>query len=557
MSLVKLGNEAWNFAQMDSFWREYRPLSPWAKDEADKKPVFRDGSILKSRYDDIERALLLLKNAKNSAGLDRITYHLKRMPRLPLEAKESYELIELFQVKKFMANYRGLVSAMDTEAASFFGLEPFKAGSKSRELAALLDSGGSDPETFFLADSFDPELKEARAGMAACDSLIIKEKQKREAKVRLDFGISFDGRDFIILAKDKARALAGASNGGAICSLEPYDDSRFMARLLPSPLALEAMAEREGWLARERKAETRVLAFLSLKVAEAMPEIKAAVKAVSRWDRARAGAELAIKYNMSRPVLDSKRLELVSARFIPCEAECSSMGLAYTPLTASFGSNAVVLFGSNMGGKTVVLKTVLFFQLLAQAGLFVPAKVFCSRLYDSISYVGELDSERLAGLSGFGMEVWRLESAWKDSKAEGQAALVAFDELARTTGSHEAEALLSAVIEAQVKHGLAGMAFYATHFRGVARLHGAEYRRMRGLDRSALSLAMAAQNKTDHADENLDKRLAGINRFMRYEIIDDECSVPESDALAIASLLGLDNNIVDRARFYLGKKEDK
>lgn len=559
MTFVSLGKGVWKFTQLDSFWPEYRPLTPWGKDEADRQAVYNDPKTLKARYDDIEQARSLLLDKSNHTMLDRISYHLKRMPRLPLKEKSVYELIELFQIKKFIANYRGLVSVLDTDLASFFGLFSLPDGSKIKELASLLDSAGSDPETFFLADSFDEELKEARAGIADCNSIVIAERLKREAELRLQFAVSFDGREFLLLPKEKARAIA--SSDASLCSLEPYDDSRFIVRLMPSGTALEAMVDREAWLAKERIAENRVLASLSISVAEAMPEIRLAVEAISRWDRARAGAELALKYNMTRPHLDGTGLELIEARFIPCQEECASMDLSYTPLTAKFYSDAVVLFGSNMGGKTVVLKTIMFFQLLAQAGLFVPAKAFHSKIYDSIVYVGELDSERLAGLSGFGMEVWRLESAWQESYSRQLSSLVAFDELARTTGSHEAEALLSAVIEAYAANTTGTTAFFATHFKTVARVPGAEYRRMRGLDRAKLSveLSKASAHKADtpltEEGKELEQRLAGINHYMRYEIIEDDASIIESDAIAIASLLGLEQKIVQRAQFYLGKKE--
>jgi hypothetical protein len=298
---------------------------------------------------------------------------------------------------------------------------------------------------------------------------------------------------------------------------------------------------------------------------------------------------------MTRPVLDSETTELVNARFVPCQDECARLGLDYAPLSASFGASAVALFGSNMGGKTVVLKTLLFFQLLAQAGLFVPAERFSTRVYGRIEYVGELSGERLAGLSGFGLEIWRLIAARAASspRAEGPrradpanadegaaqggspqggspqgGSLVAFDELARTTGSHEAEALLSAVIEAYARGG-SGRAYFATHFRGVARMPGVEYRRMRGLDREAAAAALGGRDANGRLDGDgrpdegsaggegrgpaLAERLAGINRHMRYEVVEDDGSGSESDALAIASFLGLDRSVIERARYYLTK----
>jgi dsDNA-specific endonuclease/ATPase MutS2 len=315
---------------------------------------------------------------------------------------------------------------------------------------------------------------------------------------------------------------------------------------------------------------------LSALVRQAMPELRVAVQAVLRWDLARAGAVLALAQSLTRPDLDSPQLELAGARLVPCEEECRELGLSYTPLDARFDASAVVLFGSNMGGKTVVLKTVLFFQLLSQAGLFVPASRFASRVYRHIEYIGALAGERLAGLSGFGFEVWRFAKANRDS---GDA-LIAFDELARTTGSHEAEALLSAIVEQYAAAGPTTRAFFATHFRGIVRTPGAEYRKMRGLDREAAGKELGPATKqsngdtkrsdgdtkqsdddakrsdgaTKCSDASLANRLASINRHMRYEVVNDDPATPaESDALAIAGMLGLDPALVERAEYFFHK----
>jgi len=568
MKATVQGREAWIFAQVDDFWERYQPLTPWGKDEAEARTVIADREVLERRYDDIASAMGFMQAlAGDPSSLDRVSYHLKRMPRMTLEPKSSYELIELFQTKKFIANYRGVRLALGEAVAGMFGLVPFEPGSAVQILAAELDRGGSDPETFYVADSYDGELAEARAGVAAADAVVMSERIKAEAEARLSFGVSFDGREFIVVPRESARTMLAScgSSGDAPAgrfAVEPYDDARYIVRLLPSASAVEALADRERWLAAERIAEERVVARLSALAAAAMPELALAVAATTRWDRARAGADLALRLGMVRPSFDSETTRLVRARFVPCADECGRMGLAYTPLCAEFSADAVVLFGSNMGGKTVVLKTILFFQLVAQTGLFVPAERFETRMYDRIEYVGELSGERLAGLSGFGLEVWRLitasaaGAAWSAAGscgADGRA-LVAFDELARTTGSHEAEALLSAVVEAYANRK-SDRAFFATHFRGVARLPGAEYRRMKGLDKEAAEGILSGPQSGLACGDGpaLAERLAGINRHMRYEVIDDDGSGTESDALAIASFLGLDRSIVDRARYYLTK----
>jgi DNA mismatch repair ATPase MutS len=535
--------DAWNFAQVDAFWRHFQPLTPWGRDAHQTRQVLADPAAIALRHDDIEAALHWLEARKpDPVALDRMAYHLKRMPRLPLSEKDEYELLELFQVKKFLANFRGLLSLVDDREINRFGLVPVTG-----DLAGELDRGGSDAETFYLADSYDPELGPLRARLAEVDADLRALRAGSEQKANADHGLAFDGREFVIVDRVKAGPLLAEPGRYA---LEPYDDVSWLVRLLPESRSLALSDKRERLLQQEQEVENRVLARLSALVSQAMPGLRLAVQAVLRWDLARAGAVLALAHGLTRPVLDSPCLELASARLVPCEEECRELGLGYTPLDARFDASAVVLFGSNMGGKTVVLKTVLFFQLLSQAGLFVPASRFASRIYQHIEYIGALAGERLAGLSGFGFEVWRFAKANRDSSD----ALIAFDELARTTGSHEAEALLSAIVEQYARAGPATRAFFATHFRGIVRTPGAEYRKMRGLDRKAVGEDLNPGG--DAPDASLADRLASINRHMRYEVVNDDPAAPaESDALAIARMLGLDPALVERAEYFFNKDE--
>jgi len=532
-----MNGEAWKFAQLDEFWDHYQPLSPWGKDEAHARTVLVDEPVIESRLDDIDAVLSLIEAlATEPSALDRLSYHLRRMPRVPLERKDVYEVLELFQFKKFMANYRGVASTLRAYAAVSRWLPPLVESSPVGLLALELDRSGSDPETFYIADAYDAVLAVARAGIAEADEAISAERVKAEAATRLEFGLSFDGREFIVAPRDVARTMAEA---GGRWTVEPYDDTRYIVRIAPSVAAMDAMADRARFLEDERAAEARVVARISAVAGAAIPELLAMVTAVTRFDRARAGAVMARTFGMSRPLLDSRVTKLVDARFIPCADECERLGLSYTPLSTEFGADAIVLFG-----------------LLAQTGNFVPATCFGTRVYARVEYVGELAGERLSGLSGFGLELWRLIAARTAGMPGG--ALLAFDELARTTGSHEAEALLSAVVEAYATaHG--DRAFFATHFRGVARIPGVEYRRMRGLDRAAAGthLGHLTDAVTDAAVPGagppLAERLAGINRSMRYEVLPDDGADTESDALAIAEFLGLEKNIVERARYYLTK----
>lgn len=86
MNRMGKASEAWDFADVDSFWEGYKPLTPWGKDEAQTKTVLSERKLIEERYDDIEAAMaFMIGKADDTSVLERVSHHLRRMPRLSLE----------------------------------------------------------------------------------------------------------------------------------------------------------------------------------------------------------------------------------------------------------------------------------------------------------------------------------------------------------------------------------------------------------------------------------------------------------------------------------------
>ncbi|HNX72922.1 MAG TPA: hypothetical protein PK759_02340, partial [Spirochaetales bacterium] len=83
----RVSRAAWNFAQMDEVWRQFRPQTPYGKDFAAEKCVYACTEDLMSAYEDVrvygEFATSCLVDRPQSAALDKIQWHLGRIPRLP------------------------------------------------------------------------------------------------------------------------------------------------------------------------------------------------------------------------------------------------------------------------------------------------------------------------------------------------------------------------------------------------------------------------------------------------------------------------------------------
>lgn len=515
------------YAQFDWLWDRFRPDTPFGRDVRERREFLTCRADLEALWDRTDTILAWLESWRDDRPrLDRVSHHLKRLPRFPEEPRPVYDEVEIFQVKKFLYNYRSLANLLPAEVREVFGFPP-----PSTDLERELDRGRQSPESFYVADEYSDELASVRAEVRWVDEALALARDRRARQIRERHGLEFGFRDFLVVPRDLALA-------DDLLLVEPHDAQTLVVRPRPDAEELVLAERRLGLLDRERACEDAVLARLSGAVRRDLPHLLSCRTAVEAFDLAFARARLAREFEMTRPRLDDGPLAVESGRLLPCEEACRTLGTRYQPLDAEFATSATVLSGSNMGGKTVVLKTLAFLQLCAQAGLFVPARRFATRVFTRFHYVGEgADREEARGLSGFGFEIQQFKAAWADF---AHPTLALFDEFARTTNSQEAEALISAALEDMV--GRASLvALFSTHFRGVRRIPGVRFLRMHGLDRRHLDLRAAA-------GADLEERIRLIDRHMEYRLVPDDGTRHSSDAIAVATMLGLDPSLAERAR---------
>ena len=548
--------EFFTYAEFDDFWQKFRPLTPFGREVHARRPVQTRADELEALWDQTQVALDLLDGCDEFQA-SRLSHHLKRLPRIPREERALYDEVELFQVKKFLHNYRALVQRLPESVQRFFGLEW-----PCQDLLERLGVGRQSPETFYVSDEYSDELAGIRAEIRRADETLARVRARRAAEIEEAWNLGFGTREFLVVPRERLRSPGDSPEAGLArmerwLLVEAYDQAHVLVRPRASAEELRLEEERSGLQARERAAEDRVLEDLSSRVRAELPHLEACRRAVQAFDLALARARLSREQALTRPRLTLEGpIHIQGGRFVPCEETCRRLGTTYRPLEATFDTSATVVFGSNMGGKTVVLKTLAFLQACAQTGLFVPAGRFVTRVFHSFHYVGE-GAERGSsqGLSGFGFEVRQFNRVWRDLD---QPTLALFDEFARTTHSQEAEALISAILEALAGNPRA-VALFSTHFRGVRRLPGVRYLRMKGLDRKGLDFGQAKAEGPDSGQAtgtDLDQRIRLIDNHMEYLLVPDEGIPRNSDALAVATLLGMDPALAGRAeRFFLEGNE--
>lgn len=528
-----MSRDLWNYAEVDVLWRRLLPETPFGRSMKEKIVPVTDRSALEAAYDRTDACLRLLDALDaDRVTFDRIHHHLRRLPRFPEASRETFDEVEIFQLKKFLFNHERLLALLPEELKHRFGLTEISGG-----LSELLATGRQGDESFHVADAYDPELGEVRLELRTSDSAMRNLREAYDQTLLQRWGFAFEGRAFLLVARER---LGDPATAADLLDIEPWDAAQHCVRPRASAEVLRLTEEKVALLARERQLEARVLAAISAPLRDALPRFLDQARALGAFDIALAGARLAREASLTRPVLGDGEIRIERGRHLPTEALCASLQTPYTPLDATFDSGPTVLFGSNMGGKTVVLKTFAFLQLAAQTGLFAPAARFTTRVFSHFHYVGEGRSrEEGRGLSGFGFEIRQFNEAHADF---GSATLALFDEFARTTSSGEAVALLSAILE-ELATLPRVIALFSTHFRGVKRLPGVRYLRMGGLDRSQLDLSGVAKG-------DLASRIREIDRRMRFCLEPDTPSERSSDALAVARLLGLSPALADRAEAF-------
>ncbi len=372
-------------------------------------------------------------------------------------------------------------------------------------LERSLDPDGS------VRDAASPALARARSDLRAASR---KLEQKLEHWARAfgsDAYVTRHGERFVALVPaagfPRRRALVhDVSNTGQSLFVEPLEMHEDNNHLLE--LRVAAFEE-----------ERRVLRELAGAVLDEKDRVLGAAAVLVRLDTMRARARWA-RVTGGHAVLPSgDHLTLRAARHPLLMA--GERAQAVVPLDLELGGDArlVLVSGPNMGGKTVLLKTVGLCVLLAHAAFPVPAAEG-SRIPE-IEVVGiDLGDEQSLdrGLSTFAAHLQALADM---ARRAGPRTLVLCDELGAGTDPDEGGALARALLE----H------FARAHAWGVVTTHLG-------------SLKRVATETPGVRNGSLEFDLATLQP--RYRYIAD---VPgASHALAVAERLGFPGDLLARAR---------
>ena len=313
-----------------------------------------------------------------------------------------------------------------------------------------------------------------------------------------------------------------------------HDQSASGATLFVEPIGVVELnnAYQEAQLA-ERDEVRRILAELSSHIGEHHEALTVMLEALAEFDLVLACARYADDTHAVEPLLVPFRkpdehhhpgstIRLIKARHPLLDPE------RVVPIDVEFDEQtfSVVITGPNTGGKTVTLKTVGLLVVMAQCGLHIPAQsgseMSCfARVFADIGDEQSIEQS----LSTFSGHITNIIHILKNAE---RTSLVLLDELGAGTDPQEGSALARAILDHLVQRGITNLV--ATHYP---------------------ELKAYAHSKPGVTNASLEFDLKTLKPTYRLTI-----GLPgRSNALAIASRIGLPKEIIDGARAMVDPDE--
>ncbi|PKO96576.1 MAG: hypothetical protein CVU11_03020 [Bacteroidetes bacterium HGW-Bacteroidetes-6] len=405
---------------------------------------------IEKAYDNINEVLPLLSKPTFASAINLIKIKLSELKDIRssvIRLKEGAILddIELFEIKSLAIinnDISSLLSQFNTESIKIYD---------TTQVLNLLDPDGNRITSFYLYDSYSPELTKLRRDYKQSnyqDQEITFEISKYEEIIREQLSSSL--REHYLLIDNTMLSLARADILIAKCL-----QIKNLGLIVPN-VSLNNKTEYRGLF---------------------NPEIESILKN------------------------EKREYQKTDISF------CSEIPLLIT--------------GSNMGGKTVTLKTLALSQLLFQFGFGIPATEALITPVSEIYLSCGDDQDYRVGLSSFAAEMKRVDKMIK-SLRRGRFILSLTDEPARTTNPVEGSALAEALITILSKYR--SMNILTTHYNisnpSCSRL------RVKGFE----------------------------NGKMNYSLVEDTGTEAPHEALLIAESLEIDPEWVELAQKELNKR---
>ena len=344
-------------------------------------------------------------------------------------------------------------------------------------------------------------------------------------------------QDTVIVERHGRPVLAVKAGAGGQCPGMVHDSSASGSTVFVEPKSVVDLGNRLADLdGRIREEEQRVLAELSAAVADQVDGLFALMAVLLQLDLALARGRYGQWLGAVPPRLEASSdapFTLQNLRHpLLVWQERRQQGPAVVPVSVDVSPalRVVAITGPNTGGKTVTLKSLGLAALMARAGLWLPctgspALPWCAQVLADIGDEQSLQ-QSLSTFSGHVKRIGRILEALDSGPAP---ALVLLDEVGAGTDPSEGSALATALLRTLADR--ARLTVATTHF-------------------GELKALKYSDSRFENASVAFDSETLSPSYHLLWGI------PGRSNALAIATRLGLDAGVIAEARSLLSPRGD-
>ncbi len=429
-----------------------------------------------------------------------------------LSAKALLDVAHILQISRFLHDYFFADNSFDLSdfalLEDYFSMLYYNETIEKNILNSIIDE-------YTIADDASKTLSALRRNKRKLEQ-DVRDKlsnfihSSSYSKYLMDSIITIRNDRFVIPVKEEYKD----SISGAILDISASGSTVYIE---PSSI-FELNNKINGIKAEESIEIEKILKNLSLSLFPIASKIKTTLGAIGQIDFIFAKAKYSKKINGICPLInDKKEINLYGARHPLISPE------VVVPIDISLGNNytSLLITGPNTGGKTVTLKTVGLFCLMACSGILIPARENSSIfVFDNVfADIGDEQSIQ-ESLSTFSSHMVNIIEVLKEATS---SSLVLLDELGSGTDPVEGASLAISILEHL--HVLGALTICTTHYPE--------------LKKYALTHDGFENASSDFDVEHLRptyKLLIGIPG--------------KSNAFAISKKLGLSDEILDRAKSF-------
>lgn len=391
-------------------------------------------------------------------------------------------------------------------------------GDNITELSYIEEEINSSIKGSKVDSNASKELKKIRKNIEICECRI-KERLEKFLKnsanknfIQESFVSIRNGRYTIPIKASCKNQVDGniveTSTKGATVFIEPSVISKYTAEL--EVLKVEESIE-----------EYKILSRITEMIYERIKDLKMNIEVISEYDMILAKAKYSHEINGISPKINTHGyIKIIEGKY-PLIKDA-------VPLNFEIGDNyrSLIITGPNAGGKTVVLKTVGLLTIATQLGFHIGAREGTEiSLFNKVFVdIGDDQSVENA-LSTFSSHINNLAKILKESN---KSTLLLFDEIGSGTEPNEGAALAIAILEE----------FYHKGCITVASTH---YGEIKNFSKGHPDFENAAMEFRSDTLEPLYKLSIG--------------KVGNSNALYISKKMGIEENIINKAKRYIDLKE--